>query len=353
MTEDTSSENLRKFLKSDDPAMRMMGLSMAKGRGVPDELNYHILAMTKWDSEEENRKVAKELAQTIKLEDLNTKNEFTDWNDEHRTKTVEAAIIQFTKDWEKIYIDVHQDHEAMEGFWLDDDATETYNIKMKIVQEMLHLEGTNDWVSHRDRGVKIGIQSDHIEYCILLGEYVSDYEGVLDALMNLGYERDDAKSAIVTFAGDDDPFQYVSKGRGAELLHLLYTPFQKNYLDYGYVLEYFEEFYKTNKSEKQNGYHSSDILADAPLEILLNKTPDDELAVVDLIRTLGNIGNKKVVKVITKFLASCAESEELAWIGERRYHKDGPIASAGKEVLKKLGMTEKDIKREVELHSVK
>jgi hypothetical protein len=34
MTEDTSSENLRKFLESDDPAL----VRMAKGAGVPDEM---------------------------------------------------------------------------------------------------------------------------------------------------------------------------------------------------------------------------------------------------------------------------------------------------------------------------
>ena len=34
MTEDTSPENLRKFLESDDPAMVRMGLSMAKGMNV-------------------------------------------------------------------------------------------------------------------------------------------------------------------------------------------------------------------------------------------------------------------------------------------------------------------------------
>jgi hypothetical protein len=33
MTEDTSPENLRKFLESDDPALVRMGLSMAKGAG--------------------------------------------------------------------------------------------------------------------------------------------------------------------------------------------------------------------------------------------------------------------------------------------------------------------------------
>ena len=34
MTEDTSPENLRKFLESDDPAMVRMGISLAKGAGI-------------------------------------------------------------------------------------------------------------------------------------------------------------------------------------------------------------------------------------------------------------------------------------------------------------------------------
>ena len=38
MTEDTSPENLRKFLESDDPAMVLMGLSMAKSAEFPEVL---------------------------------------------------------------------------------------------------------------------------------------------------------------------------------------------------------------------------------------------------------------------------------------------------------------------------
>ena len=37
MTEDTSPENLRKFLESDDPALVMMGLSMAKNIEIPKQ----------------------------------------------------------------------------------------------------------------------------------------------------------------------------------------------------------------------------------------------------------------------------------------------------------------------------
>ena len=43
MTEDTSPENLRKFLESDDPALVMMGLSMAKGIDCPVEIKYDII----------------------------------------------------------------------------------------------------------------------------------------------------------------------------------------------------------------------------------------------------------------------------------------------------------------------
>ena len=43
MSEDTSPENLRKFLESDDPALVMMGLSMAKGIDCPVEIKYDII----------------------------------------------------------------------------------------------------------------------------------------------------------------------------------------------------------------------------------------------------------------------------------------------------------------------
>jgi len=302
----TSPENLHKFLESDDPAMRRMGLSMAKGSGVPDELNYHILAMTKWDSEKENRKVAKELAQTIKLEDLNTKNEFTDWNDEHRTKTVEAAIIQFTKDWEKIYNDVSGDREAMHyGFWAGAMADE--KSLCEIIKEMFNFEVEG----------KISMHNDDYEYCLLLTidedpVILLDHEGLLEALMNLSYESWLAENSLVKFfcehyaedgiegnSFQHSPFQYIAKDRGAELFHLIYIHCRNKFTpnEFKRVLEEFEEFYKTNKSVIQsNRYYSSNLLSDAPLEILQNCPPDDELAIADLISILGNIGNKEALK---------------------------------------------------------
>ena len=59
MTEDTSPKNLRKFLESDDPAMVRMGLSMAKGIGVPEELLPTILGLYMWDDDQIVRAAAK------------------------------------------------------------------------------------------------------------------------------------------------------------------------------------------------------------------------------------------------------------------------------------------------------
>ena len=60
MTENENSpENLRKFLESDDPALVMMGLSMAKGSGVPEELLPTILKLYMWNDNKTIRAAAK------------------------------------------------------------------------------------------------------------------------------------------------------------------------------------------------------------------------------------------------------------------------------------------------------
>lgn len=59
MTEDASPENLRKFLENDDPAMVRMGLSMAKGSGVPENLLPTILRLYMWDDDKNIRISAK------------------------------------------------------------------------------------------------------------------------------------------------------------------------------------------------------------------------------------------------------------------------------------------------------
>jgi hypothetical protein len=69
MTEDTSPENLRKFLESDDPAMVRMGLSMAKGSGVPDNILGEILWMYMMHDDATIRAAAKSTFMKIAPED--------------------------------------------------------------------------------------------------------------------------------------------------------------------------------------------------------------------------------------------------------------------------------------------
>ena len=59
MMPDTSPKNLRKFLKSDDPALVRMGLSLAKGVEVPDEMLIEILWMYMFHDDKTIRAAAK------------------------------------------------------------------------------------------------------------------------------------------------------------------------------------------------------------------------------------------------------------------------------------------------------
>ena len=161
------------------------------------------------------------------------------------------------------------------------------------------------------------------------------YEGLLEALIDLSFlerywpaERSlgnffDYVYSEEPYDPDELPFQYIAKDKGSLLFQSIYIHCQNEFTpnELKKVLEEFEEFHKTNKSVIQPySYYSSIRLSDAPLEILQNCPPDDELAVADLIRTLGNIGNKKAIEEITLYL-------------ENDYEK---IRTAAKEALKKL-----------------
>ena len=73
MTKDNSPENLRKFLENDDPAMVLMGLSMAKGSGVPEELLPTILGLYMWDDDKTVRDSAKLLFFKYAPEEIQSK----------------------------------------------------------------------------------------------------------------------------------------------------------------------------------------------------------------------------------------------------------------------------------------
>ena len=69
MTEDSSPENLRKFLESDDPAMRRMGLSL-EASDIPEEFYKNVFGLSLWDPEEENREAAGKLVEEIGMKNI-------------------------------------------------------------------------------------------------------------------------------------------------------------------------------------------------------------------------------------------------------------------------------------------
>ena len=87
MTEDTTPENLRKFLESDDSAMVMMGLSMAKGTGIPEDLFPKILKMYMWDDDAKIRGTAKSVFNKFATEEAKSIVK-THWKSNLRTAKV-------------------------------------------------------------------------------------------------------------------------------------------------------------------------------------------------------------------------------------------------------------------------
>ncbi len=87
MTEDASPENLRKFLESDDPAMVRMGLSMAKGSGVPDELLPTILSLYMWNDDKTVRAAAKSVFNKHAPKEIQTKVK-ENWKASYRTLSI-------------------------------------------------------------------------------------------------------------------------------------------------------------------------------------------------------------------------------------------------------------------------
>ena len=89
MTDDASPENLRKFLESDDPALVRMGLSMAKGSGVPEDLYETIIKLSILAPEEEIQKVAQSL---VNLDDSDMLNLLGDYFREAEPEQRSAVI---------------------------------------------------------------------------------------------------------------------------------------------------------------------------------------------------------------------------------------------------------------------
>jgi hypothetical protein len=94
-----SPENLRKFLESDDPTLVLMGLSMAKGTEVPEELLPTILRLYMWGDDKTVRASAKSVFNKHASKELKEKVK-VNWKPSYRTISISGdkfseAIRQF------------------------------------------------------------------------------------------------------------------------------------------------------------------------------------------------------------------------------------------------------------------
>jgi HEAT repeat protein len=96
MTEDTSPENLRKFLESDDPAIVQMGLSMAKGGKISDDLLALICGLYMWHDDSTIRSASKSIFMKHAPEDLKTLLKGS-WQTSYRTIKRSSHIINISE----------------------------------------------------------------------------------------------------------------------------------------------------------------------------------------------------------------------------------------------------------------
>tara|TARA_B100000029_G_scaffold509771_1_gene599691 strand:+ start:634 stop:1506 length:873 start_codon:yes stop_codon:yes gene_type:complete len=112
--EDTSPENLRKFLESDDPALVRMGLSMVKGVGVPEDLLPTILGLYMWNDNKKVRTAAKLAFNNYSPTEIKAKVK-ENWKPSYRTlnrykDTFKEKILPFLEAFKA------QDHFALIAF---------------------------------------------------------------------------------------------------------------------------------------------------------------------------------------------------------------------------------------------
>ena len=84
MTEDTSPENLRKFLESDVPAIQLMGISLAKIIKYPEDIQPILMSLTLFSSEENIRKDALTCVKDIGIEKIAMPTQ-KEWNDKMKS----------------------------------------------------------------------------------------------------------------------------------------------------------------------------------------------------------------------------------------------------------------------------
>ena len=189
MTEDTSPENLRKFLESDDPALVRMGLSMAKGSGVPEDVLPAILKLYMWDDDKSVRTAARTMFFKHAPAEIQAKVK-ENWKPNYRT---------LNKVGDKFSEAIRSFIEAFES--QDDFAEITLEPLIKA------LLGDNDWMIRRDHADALGAigNARAVEPLIeALGENTNVCFVAARALGEIGDVR--AVEPLIKALGDEDSY---------------------------------------------------------------------------------------------------------------------------------------------------
>jgi len=127
MTEDTSPENLYKFLFSEDPTMRLTGISMAKGVYLP-ESNKIVKALSYWDTDEKVKDAANES------------------KEDEKDNPEDEALYSF--DDCPLWMQIYHIKNASNGYYwpdaLDYDATQFYELIVEMTSGKLTREAKRE-----------------------------------------------------------------------------------------------------------------------------------------------------------------------------------------------------------------
>ena len=312
MTEDTSPENLRKFLESDDPAMVRMGIAMAKGTESPEELYKLIMALSLWDSEEGNREAANELVEEIGIENIIDKEKDTSATDEEIfveqliSEKNEMAKIGFLY-WKALYSQIRDNDSLMKGFW--DAIIEGYENGEEITVEIV-CALLDDWWN--DGGMA---KRSHIGHIItrvasemIYEESISDR--ILDYAHGSGFNKPNDLALGLILSSEAIDFGPSEQG-----IRLLQASLDRG-PDATDVLSYLDEYdTDTLISLLDDYYHDEDIvkaaietlgkIADSrAVEPLIKVLGDEEMRVREnAAKALGDIGDERAVEPLIKALS--------------------------------------------------
>jgi len=186
------SENLRKFMFSNDPAMRKMGLSMAKGLDTT-ESHGMIKTLAKWDPE--NSGYAKLLMEELGIDDSWTEEEETEIM-AHMLKKKPTDIMWFILD--------------NQGIHTDQNIVNTPE-SCGHLQEIIEVLANDEDVDHKNKLLDLIDDPPQAHYGIIFGvirtAVEKEWEDVITILLDIisddwsdHYMRSEAKDALQSFS---------------------------------------------------------------------------------------------------------------------------------------------------------